>query len=339
MIDKNNNVFLSICIPTYNRDAKLLELVKGILMYEKDDIEVVVVDNCSTDNTSNFIGEISDNRLKYVLNDKNVGGAVNLVKSLTYGRGEFVMLCADRDRIDHFNISLFIEHLSKDEDLVFGQAMLNLNNSLNENIFEKGFQSVLKFSYKFNHPTGWFAKNSVLKDHKILEKGIENYGSFPYLLEILRAELSMFGRSKLIWIPLMHTATMEYIKNNTSSFSTGENVYFHPKNYSGYFNTYIQHLYKLNLTKQEKRFILKKIYFLVLNNSTIGFKKNMNNAALTSHYSMATRNVSVFELINIYIGFNRNFFNVNFDKKLLWKIVFLLECHLLTLPKEILKKV
>jgi glycosyltransferase involved in cell wall biosynthesis len=53
-----DNPFLSICIPTYNRVHKTLSLVTSILEYDDVDIEVVVLDNCSSDNTEIVLSNI-----------------------------------------------------------------------------------------------------------------------------------------------------------------------------------------------------------------------------------------------------------------------------------------
>ena len=52
---KDINPYLSICIPTYNRSEVLKESLMQLLKYEGDDIEVVISDNCSPDNTEEVV--------------------------------------------------------------------------------------------------------------------------------------------------------------------------------------------------------------------------------------------------------------------------------------------
>jgi glycosyltransferase involved in cell wall biosynthesis len=137
-----DNLFLSICIPTYNRINKTLLLVTSILEYDDVDIEVVVLDNCSSDNTETVLGNIKDNRFRYIRNNQAVGGMQNIITSLTYGRGEYVMLCLDKDRILGDKIKEFINHLKK-IDVVAGHCLLNTDNYSEDIIYNKGLESVL----------------------------------------------------------------------------------------------------------------------------------------------------------------------------------------------------
>ncbi len=87
---------LSICIPTYNRAEIVYQCVSECLSQPYDWIEVVVTDNCSTDNTIEILSSIHDLRLKIYKNERNIG-YVNLTKCLTNGHGKFCLLLSDED--------------------------------------------------------------------------------------------------------------------------------------------------------------------------------------------------------------------------------------------------
>lgn len=61
--------FLSICIPTYNRAEVVYKTVRNILNYNGNNIEIVVSNNCSSDNTEELLLEIKDKRVKYFKNN------------------------------------------------------------------------------------------------------------------------------------------------------------------------------------------------------------------------------------------------------------------------------
>ena len=67
------DILLSICIPTYNRADIVYECVKECLKISGDDIEVVVNDNCSTDDTKGKLEKIVDKRFRYYRNNENIG--------------------------------------------------------------------------------------------------------------------------------------------------------------------------------------------------------------------------------------------------------------------------
>ena len=63
----------SICIPTYNRAGFLPECLDSVLQQTHFDYEIVITDNQSTDDTQKLISTYSDPRIKYFLNERNVG--------------------------------------------------------------------------------------------------------------------------------------------------------------------------------------------------------------------------------------------------------------------------
>lgn len=71
---------ISVIIPTYNREKTIVNSVKSVLNQTYKDIEIIIVDDNSTDNTFEVIRELNDNRIKYIKLEKNYGacGARNI---------------------------------------------------------------------------------------------------------------------------------------------------------------------------------------------------------------------------------------------------------------------
>lgn len=96
---ENKQPLLSICIPTRNR-ADVLKLTLQSIVEDpafSDDIEVVVSDNCSTDNTKETVFSFSEKHqnIKYFINDTDVGGDRNILLSLERGNGVFLKIHND----------------------------------------------------------------------------------------------------------------------------------------------------------------------------------------------------------------------------------------------------
>ena len=64
---------ISILIPVYNVEAFVKEAVLSICNQTYKNIEIIVVDDCSTDNTYNIVAELAiiDPRIRLYKNDKN----------------------------------------------------------------------------------------------------------------------------------------------------------------------------------------------------------------------------------------------------------------------------
>lgn len=89
---------VSICIPTYNYAAFLGDAVASAVAQTCPDVEILIVDNCSTDATADVAASWvrRDRRVRYLRNDANVGMARNFNLALRAAAGEYVkILCAD----------------------------------------------------------------------------------------------------------------------------------------------------------------------------------------------------------------------------------------------------
>jgi glycosyltransferase involved in cell wall biosynthesis len=112
---KINDKVLSICIATYNRAKRCKDLVDSILKNNNPKLEVVVVDNCSTDETCSMFENVTDYRFKFYVNEKPLQPAHNFVNALIHGTGKYVFYCNDRDLIDADGIDGLISWLEGEE--------------------------------------------------------------------------------------------------------------------------------------------------------------------------------------------------------------------------------
>jgi glycosyltransferase involved in cell wall biosynthesis len=89
---------VSVCIPTFNGASYIRDALDSVLQQKYQDFEVVIVDNCSTDQTEILVMEISSRseNIFFFRNEQNIGLAENLNKCLELARGEYIKyLCVD----------------------------------------------------------------------------------------------------------------------------------------------------------------------------------------------------------------------------------------------------
>ena len=67
------NIKISVIIPTYNRETLIVDSINSVLNQTYKNIEVIIVDDGSVDNTQQEIDKIKDNRIKYIKLEKNYG--------------------------------------------------------------------------------------------------------------------------------------------------------------------------------------------------------------------------------------------------------------------------
>jgi glycosyltransferase involved in cell wall biosynthesis len=115
-----NEPLVSILIPTYNRSTLLKRAVKSALKQSYENIEIIISDNCCTDNTQEVISIFNESKkIKYFRNEKNIGSILNWRLALERAKGDFsIILCDD----DYFLDERYIENAVK---------LFNKYNSIN----------------------------------------------------------------------------------------------------------------------------------------------------------------------------------------------------------------
>ncbi len=81
----------SLIVCVYNQEKLIKSCVDALLGQSQDDLEVIVVDDGSTDNTRGILSGISDPRLKVLLNEENHGPAFSRNRGIRESRGEYIL--------------------------------------------------------------------------------------------------------------------------------------------------------------------------------------------------------------------------------------------------------
>lgn len=101
---------VSIAMPTYNRaDSYLKEALQSALAQTYRNIEIIVSDNCSSDETEAVVKRFQDNRIRYFKQTENIGSKNNINFCLAQARGKYFQLLFDDDVIDPDFLELCIK--------------------------------------------------------------------------------------------------------------------------------------------------------------------------------------------------------------------------------------
>lgn len=82
---------VSIIMPSWNTDKFIGESIKCVIDQTYQNWELLIVDDCSSDNTDEAVGAfLSDKRIKYFKNEKNCGTALARNRALREAQGEWI---------------------------------------------------------------------------------------------------------------------------------------------------------------------------------------------------------------------------------------------------------
>ena len=86
------DVTVSIIIPAFNAEKHIAQSIYSALTQTEQNIEIIVVDDGSTDDTISKIRHLSDKRIKLLCNKVNRGGNYSRNRALLESRGEWIAL-------------------------------------------------------------------------------------------------------------------------------------------------------------------------------------------------------------------------------------------------------
>lgn len=89
-MSKERRPLVSICMPAYNVGPVIGEALASVLSQTYANIEVIVVDDGSKDNTADVAQSIRDPRFRYVRNETNLGGFQTMNRAIGLSTGEVV---------------------------------------------------------------------------------------------------------------------------------------------------------------------------------------------------------------------------------------------------------
>lgn len=93
------NPTVSFVVPCYKLAHLLGECIQSILAQTFQDFEIIIMDDCSPDDTEQVAHSFADRRIRYIRNPKNLGHLRNYNKGIELSRGKYVWLVSADDRL------------------------------------------------------------------------------------------------------------------------------------------------------------------------------------------------------------------------------------------------
>jgi glycosyltransferase involved in cell wall biosynthesis len=112
---------LSICLITYNRSRYLRKTLTDFFATANFpfDYELLICDNCSTDDTPDVIAEFAQvhPQIRYIRQKRNVGAEANLIGTYRMARGAYVVYQADDDRLVPEAVAQVVDYMDRHPDV------------------------------------------------------------------------------------------------------------------------------------------------------------------------------------------------------------------------------
>jgi len=217
-----NNKKVTIIIPIYNGEKLLSEnRLKCILNQTYTNLEIIIIDDGSTDNTYNICNEIANNDSRIILihqDNKGVGDARN--NGMNNASGEYIWFCDADDRVELdlveknveimnkykvemiiFSIKMIFTYMKKIRYLIFKNCYLQSNKEIKENYLDR---ILLNYSngYAWNK---FYRRDFLEKNHLRFDEGVKYIEDEIFNLRIYPKLNSLYISSNVLYNYCLHT--------------------------------------------------------------------------------------------------------------------------------------
>ncbi|TMN81314.1 MULTISPECIES: glycosyltransferase [unclassified Pseudoalteromonas] len=237
---------VSIYIPTYNRCALLKRAIDSVLSQTYKPIELIVVDNGSTDDTVAYLKSMEMGKgIKVIYLADNFGACYARNKAIELASGTYITGLDDDDFFAENRIEQFFESYKYHNTPIFSNDSLLLNNGKSKYIKKRKtvyYQDLLKFNYIGNQ---LFTLRKDYLDAGKFDESLESGQDYDMWFKILR--LRGFAKN---------TNTITQIMD--ASYE-GTRISMSPKKKRGYFKLYKK--YKNEMKARHKKLHLLRIKY------------------------------------------------------------------------------
>jgi len=132
---------VSVIITTFNRADKVGNCINSILEQDYNNLEIIIVDDCSTDNTEEFIKSNFIKKVKYIRHHLNQGVNFASNTGFKHASGKYVAFIGDDDRwIDKKKLAEQVEIFENDRLKKYGIITTDFNVVGKKNNYRKNIQ-------------------------------------------------------------------------------------------------------------------------------------------------------------------------------------------------------
>lgn len=235
MVVKNEEIKASVVIPAYNVEKYIVDCLNSVIHQTLEHIEIVCVDDASTDSTTNILHEFSqkDDRIKVIELNQNQGQSVARNIGLNIAKGRYIYFldaddlisercletlydisCQNKLDICYFNASVIFEN----EELEMQyQSYRTIHKTICKDALKGGelFEEFMRNNdWSPSPPRQFFRKQFLLDAGLKFEPGIIHEDMLFSFLAIIRAERVMCIPEQLFYRRFRQNSTMTSCKSS-----------------------------------------------------------------------------------------------------------------------------
>lgn len=179
---------VTVITPVYNSDDTIERCLDSLLNQTIKDIEVITINDCSTDNTSEILKKYEKKykNLIVINNETNLGPAASRNKGLDIAKGDYIGFVDSDDYVELNTYEVMSKNMSKDIDLVTCSRTRDTGEKIKEIINKQETSNPKDLSLISNYTADKLFKKSIIDEYNIRFPEKYRYAEDMYFLTIYR---------------------------------------------------------------------------------------------------------------------------------------------------------
>ena len=188
---------VTVAIPTFNRSQLLKKSLQSVLSQTYADLEVLVLDNASVDDTTSVVKALSDPRVKYLRNSENTGLFRNWNRAISNNNSPYLAILPDDDELCPDFVEKSLAALEASPNVAFsfaktsGIGMDGEPVAVSDEFPAGGVISGLDLLHQFVTGTNWVIQPSTVMMRAM---ALDIVGSFDTVHSRLSIDLNLYLR-------------------------------------------------------------------------------------------------------------------------------------------------
>jgi len=152
------NPKVSVLVPVYNAASFLRTTISSVLNQTFSDFELILLNDCSTDNSEEIISEFHDERIRYYKNKSNLGISPTRNKLMELARGEYLAVLDNDDVCRQDRLEKQVKYMDSHKDISIVGSYFELFDSTKRSFLRR---FILSLGIVWCHPEFPTAKDAL----------------------------------------------------------------------------------------------------------------------------------------------------------------------------------
>jgi teichuronic acid biosynthesis glycosyltransferase TuaG len=281
----NYNFLISVIIPTYNSSKYVREAILSALYQTYTSIEIIVIDDGSTDNTCQIVEELikESNKIKLIKKEHTGNVGKNSNEAVKISKGEFIAKLDSDDIWEREKLEIQIQFINQFKLICSNAKIVDSNSKIKQEKYFGDIENSFNIDLKTLLENNYIITSSILCEREIFEK----YGGFEEVL-------GFRGEDYILWLKIASENKICFINKELISFRV------HDKNLSHF---EVNERYNL----LENTVKIRNDYLSHPNKEIVDAVKKGNSTLFTEMARISFKNKDYEDSVNLYKNLIRIF--------------------------------